>query len=58
MNQKQYVFLTFLTAFFVVIGLFLALVAGASLQQLMPVLLLLLAAYLTAFFHDRKEDSQ
>lgn len=58
MNQKRYVFLTFLIAFFVVIGLFLALVAGSSLQQLMPVLLLLLAACLTAFLHEGKEDSQ
>lgn len=57
MNQKRFIFLTFMTAFFLVIGLFLALVAGASLQELMPALLLLLAAHLILFLREEKEDS-
>lgn len=54
MKQKIIALATFLIALLVVTGLFVALVMGATLQELLPPLLVLLVGYLIIFLRQEK----
>lgn len=54
MKQKLFALATFLTALLVVVGLFAALVMGATLQELLLPLLVLLIGYLVVFLRQEK----
>ena len=58
MKQKIFTLTTFFIALLVVTGLFAALVMGATLQELLTPLLVLLAGYLIAFLCQKKETEK
>jgi hypothetical protein len=54
MKQKIFALATFLISLLVVVGLFVALVMGATLQELLLPLLVLLIGYLVIFLRQEK----
>lgn len=58
MKHKIFALATFFIALLVVTGLFAALVMGATLQELLTPLLVLLAGYLIAFLRQKKETEK